>query len=124
MVGIKSRANSGHGDRFVFIQWLDLQFEYPYESMATTRIGCAHLTRWCKSGATGLTAARKDYIHRCVRSFSSTRIFAQDAEPAPTHGFSNGQNLGSITLKKNGVYLENKLRIVSVIHQRFMIVRF
>ncbi|KAH0284999.1 Trimethyllysine dioxygenase [Aureobasidium namibiae CBS 147.97] len=76
-----------------------------------TRVEYAHLTRWCKSGATGLSAVRKDYIPRGVRSFSSTRIFAQDAEQAPTHGFSNGQNLGSITLKKNGVYLENKLRI-------------
>lgn len=96
---------------------LNLQFEYAHKGMAM-RIGYLHLTRWCKSRAAGLNAARKGYIPRGVQSFSSTRIFAQDTEAAPTHGFSNGQNLGSITLKKNGVYLENKLRIVSGVNDR------
>jgi hypothetical protein len=90
---------------------LDLQFDYPQENMAT-RIRYSRLTRWPGSGTTDLGAARKRYTLGGARSFSSTRISAQDTEPAPTHGFSNGQNLGSITLKKNGVYLENKLRIV------------
>ncbi|KAH0371821.1 Trimethyllysine dioxygenase, partial [Aureobasidium melanogenum] len=35
----------------------------------------------------------------------------QATETTPTHAFSNGQNLGSISLKKNGIHLENKLRI-------------
>jgi trimethyllysine dioxygenase len=73
-----------------------------------TRIRYFHLTKLYGSGITGLGAARKHGI----RSFSSTRIFAQDSETAPTHGFSNGQNLGSIALKKNSIHLENKLRIV------------
>ena len=73
------------------------------------------LTRLCESRVIDLCAARRDHTLRGARSFSSTRIFAQDTETAPpTHGFSNGKNLGSISLKKNGVYLENKLRIVSV----------
>lgn len=48
-----------------------------------------------------------------MRAFSSTRISGQANETTPTHAFSNGQNLGSISLKKNGIYLDNKLRIVS-----------
>lgn len=121
MVGIKSRANSGHGERPLRL-WIILWpgspiFQYPHKSMAT-QIRYPHLSRWCRLGATGLSVVRKEYILRGVRSFSSTRFFAQDTEPAPTHGFSNGQNLGSITLKKNGVYLESKLRIVSSINQR------
>jgi trimethyllysine dioxygenase len=73
-----------------------------------TRIRYFRLKKVYTSGNTGLGAARKNGI----RSFSSTRIFAQDIEPKPTHGFSNGQNLGSIALKKNSIHLENKLRIV------------
>ncbi|KAG9588191.1 Trimethyllysine dioxygenase, partial [Aureobasidium melanogenum] len=46
-----------------------------------------------------------------VRAFSSTRISGQASETSPNHAFSNGQNLGSISLKKNGIYLDNKLRI-------------
>ncbi|KAG9672574.1 Trimethyllysine dioxygenase, partial [Aureobasidium melanogenum] len=46
-----------------------------------------------------------------VRAFSSTRISGQASETTPTHAFSNGQNLGSISLKKNGIYLDNKLRV-------------
>jgi trimethyllysine dioxygenase len=92
------------------------------QSMAT-RIGHSRLTRLCGPTIIDLGAARKDGIFR--RSFSSTRIFAQDTETAaPTHGFSNGQNLGSIALKKNSVYLENKLRIVRDTDQRFIIIRF
>jgi trimethyllysine dioxygenase len=88
-----------------------------------TRIRCSRLTRLCGPGVTGPSAARKSGILK--RSFSSTRIFAQDTETAaPTHGFSNGQNLGSIALKKNSIYLEHKLRIVRCTDQRFMIVRF
>jgi trimethyllysine dioxygenase len=87
-----------------------------------TRIRHSRLTRLCGSGVTELGAARKHSIP--TRSFSSTRIFAQDIETAPTHGFSNGQNLGSIALKKNSIYLENKLRIVRDTDQRFIIIRF
>jgi hypothetical protein len=75
-----------------------------------TRIRCSRLTRLCGSGVTELSAARKHRVP--TRSFSSTRILAQDTETALTHGFSNGRNLGSIALKKNSIYLENKLRIV------------
>ncbi|KAH0407742.1 Trimethyllysine dioxygenase, partial [Aureobasidium melanogenum] len=50
-------------------------------------------------------------IFKGVRAFSSTRISGQASETTPTHAFSNGQNLGSISLKKNGIYLDNKLRI-------------
>lgn len=120
----QSRANSGHGDYFASgsSSGLNLQFQYRHKSMAT-QIRYPRLIRWCKLGTTDLRAIRKDYILRGARSFSSTRIFAQDTATAPTHGFSNGQNLGSITLKKNGVYLENKLRIVRGVNDRFTNVR-
>jgi trimethyllysine dioxygenase len=84
-----------------------------------TRIRYCRLTRLC-----GSSTARQDHTLRNTRSFSGTRIFAQDTETAPTHGFSNGQNLGSISLKRNGVYLENKLRIVGGVNYTYMMVRF
>ena len=84
-----------------------------------TRIRYCRLPRFRGPGA-----ARQDHTLRNIRSFSSTRIFAQDTETAPTHGFSNGQNLGSISLKRNGVYLENKLRIVGGVNYEYMMVRF
>ncbi|THY35407.1 Trimethyllysine dioxygenase [Aureobasidium pullulans] len=50
-------------------------------------------------------------IRVIARSFSDTRILAQADITTPSHGFSNGQNLGSISLKKNGIYLDTRLRI-------------
>ena len=49
-----------------------------------------------------------------TRSFSDARILAQADVTTPSHGFSNGQNLGSISLKRNGIYLDTRLRIVSL----------
>jgi hypothetical protein len=109
MVGIKSRANRVDFD-LTLIYCLDkLLLQIIIQGMAT-RIRHSSLTKLCGSGVIDLGAARRHRVP--TRSFSSTRIFAQDTETAPTHGFSNGQNLGSIALKKNSVYLENKLRIV------------
>ncbi|TIA24013.1 Trimethyllysine dioxygenase [Aureobasidium pullulans] len=50
-------------------------------------------------------------IRVIARSFSDARILAQADVTTPSHGFSNGQNLGSISLKKNGIYLDTRLRI-------------
>ncbi|KEQ88578.1 Trimethyllysine dioxygenase [Aureobasidium pullulans EXF-150] len=50
-------------------------------------------------------------IRVIARSFSDTRILAQADVTTPSHGFSNGQNLGSISLKRNGIYLDTRLRI-------------
>lgn len=53
-------------------------------------------------------------IRVIARSFSDARILAQADVTTPSHGFSNGQNLGSISLKRNGIYLDTRLRIVSL----------
>ncbi|THW28887.1 Trimethyllysine dioxygenase [Aureobasidium pullulans] len=50
-------------------------------------------------------------IRVIARSFSDARILAQADVTTPSHGFSNGQNLGSISLKRNGIYLDTRLRI-------------
>lgn len=82
------------------------------------RIRLLRFTKLSGPGARDLNFAGQNRILRCVRSFSSTRTSAQASETTPTHAFSNGQNLGSISLKKNGIYLDNKLRIVSGIPVR------
>lgn len=78
-----------------------------------SRIRHSPLTRLCGLKLRNTGFSGEQHILRRVRPFSSTRISGQASETAPTHAFSNGKNLGSISLKKNGIYLDNKLRIVS-----------
>lgn len=73
------------------------------------RIRHSNLARLCGRPA----FARQTNILGGVRAFSGTRVSSHATETTPTHAFSNGQNLGSISLKRNGIHLENKLRIVS-----------
>ncbi|KAG9777844.1 Trimethyllysine dioxygenase, partial [Aureobasidium melanogenum] len=84
--------------------------EHPFddEKQEPVEFGKALL---CGSGLRDPAFTRRNNIFRGVRAFSSTRISGQANETTPTHAFSNGQNLGSISLKKNGIYLDNKLRI-------------
>ncbi|KAI5255743.1 26S proteasome subunit P45 [Aureobasidium subglaciale] len=76
------------------------------------RVNRVGLIRLHKFVTTGRGAASRQCLLGSARSLSSTRILAQASETTPaTHGFSNGLNLGKIALKKDGVYLDTKLRI-------------